>query len=473
MGGGLMQLVAYGAQDVYLTGNPQITFFKVVYRRHTNFSMESILQVWEGGTQGYPTTNTATIRRNGDLIYHMWIEMIGSDTCTFPSTPDSKRGVVNPGTKWIKYVELEIGGQRIDRLSGDWISTYHSLTQPNTSACSVTIREEHNTGQYPVANKHYINIQKEGTLFQHTSGTGGFHITSNVSGASIEYFQNNRFLVPLPFYFCKNPGLALPLISLQYHEVKIHLENTFTELFGGDPQGSEYKLWVDYIFLDTDERRRFSQLSHEYLIEQVQEQIVTDLERGAELSFNHPVKELVWISRDYLSGGQFYNATNSAHYFIEEGSRDLLGEFQLKFNGKDRFSPQDVTYFTRLQILNYHTGCGGVDLDGLDTNNKEHRPDNSIAVYSFALKPEEHQPSGTCNFSRLDHVELSCNPKPLSLLVKQRLIQTVQAYSSSNQPVNSDKLNGVSLGTQRAKVFAVNYNVLRIMNGMGGLAYAN
>ncbi len=255
-----------------------------------------------------------------------------------------------------------------------------------------------------VNGKNRINVEKEGTLFQHTSGTGGFHIVSNETNGLIDYFQNNRFLVPLPFYFCKNPGLALPLISLQYHEVKIHLENTFTELFSdGDPLGSEYKLWVDYIFLDTDERRRFSQLSHEYLIEQVQEQIVTDLERGAELSFNHPVKELVWISRDYLSGGQFYNASDhSSNYFKEEGSRDLLGEFQLKFNGKDRFSPQDVTYFTRLQILNYHTGCGGIDLDNIDTNHNEHRPDNSIAVYSFALKPEEHQPSGTCNFSRLE-----------------------------------------------------------------------
>ena len=129
-----MQLVAYGAQDVYLTGNPQITFFKVVYRRHTNFSIESILQVWEGGMAGHPTSNTATIRRNGDLVYRMWLEVIGSESCSLSSGT-----VKNPGTSWIKYVELEIGGQRIDKHSGDWLDTYYSLTQPNPTGCSLSM----------------------------------------------------------------------------------------------------------------------------------------------------------------------------------------------------------------------------------------------------------------------------------------------------------------------------------------------
>ena len=410
MGGGLMQLVAYGAQDVYLTGNPQITFFKVVYRRHTNFSIESILQVWEGGMAGHPTSNTATIRRNGDLVYRMWLEVIGSDNCELASTTNQ-----NPGTSWIKHVELEIGGQRIDKHSGDWLKTYYSLTQPNPTG-----------GSLCMDNSGYKNT---GTLFQFTSGSAGFNTENHNT-----WLQNNRFHVPLQFFFCRNPGLALPLIALQYHEVKVHVENTFKELFTeGSAGSSEYKLWVDYVFLDTDERRRFSQLSHEYLIEQVQEQIVTDLDSGSELSFNHPVKELVWISRD--------------------DSKRLVGEFQLKFNGKERFAPRDTSYFTRVQILDHHTGCGGVKVGSQKTSNF----DDSIAVYSFALKPEDHQPSGSCNFSRLDHVELTCHP------TKQ------PNYIISELSISADPV----VGTKQAKVFAVNYNVLRIMSGMGGLAYAN
>ena len=410
MGGGLMQLVAYGAQDVYLTGNPQITFFKVVYRRHTNFSIESILQVWEGGMAGHPTSNTATIRRNGDLVYRMWLEVIGSDNCELASTTNQ-----NPGTSWIKHVELEIGGQRIDKHSGDWLKTYYSLTQPNPTG-----------GSLCMDNSGYKNT---GTLFQFTSGSAGFNTENHNT-----WLQNNRFHVPLQFFFCRNPGLALPLIALQYHEVKVHVENTFKELFTeGSAGSSEYKLWVDYVFLDTDERRRFSQLSHEYLIEQVQEQIVTDLDSGSELSFNHPVKELVWISRD--------------------DSKRLVGEFQLKFNGKERFAPRDTSYFTRVQILDHHTGCGGVKVGSQKTSHF----DDSIAVYSFALKPEDHQPSGSCNFSRLDHVELTCHP------TKQ------PNYIISELSISADPV----VGTKQAKVFAVNYNVLRIMSGMGGLAYAN
>lgn len=420
MGGGLMQLVAYGAQDVYLTGNPQITFFKVVYRRHTNFSIESILQVWEGGMAGHPTSNTATIRRNGDLVYRMWLEVIGSDNCQL-ADPSAK----NPGTSWIKHVELEIGGQRIDKHSGDWLKTYYSLTQPNPTGGSLCMDN---------SSTPYKNT---GTLFQLTSGSAGFNLTG-----SQDWLQNNRFHVPLQFFFCRNPGLALPLIALQYHEVKVHVENTFKDLFKeGNAGSSEYKLWVDYVFLDTDERRRFSQLSHEYLIEQVQEQIVTDLDSGSELSFNHPVKELVWISREGTTGGQFSD------------SKRLVGEFQLKFNGKERFAPRDTSYFTRVQILDHHTGCGGVKANSATNSNF----DDSIAVYSFALKPEDHQPSGSCNFSRLDHVELTCHPTKQPIYIQNEV---------SN--INTDPV-----GTKQAKVFAVNYNVLRIMSGMGGLAYAN
>ena len=186
-----MQLVAYGAQDVYLTGNPQITFFKVVYRRHTNFSIESILQVWEGSMTGHPTSNTATIRRNGDLIYRMWLEVIGSQNCKFPlQDPSSSTYIENPGTWWIKNIELEIGGQRIDKHSGDWLETYYSLTQPNPNGGTLNVT--HNQSN----NMVYANY---GTLFQMTTGSADsvyFTITTifKIGSKTIDFiFLSNSF----------------------------------------------------------------------------------------------------------------------------------------------------------------------------------------------------------------------------------------------------------------------------------------
>ena len=126
MGGGLMQLVAYGAQDIYLTGNPQITFFKVVYRRHTNFSMESIKQTFDG-TVGFGNTVSATISRNGDLVQGMHIEFSPSDFFI----PLADIGVLgsNVGHSLIKEVEIEIGGQKIDKHYGHWFSVYEILTE--------------------------------------------------------------------------------------------------------------------------------------------------------------------------------------------------------------------------------------------------------------------------------------------------------------------------------------------------------
>ena len=227
MGGGLMQLVAYGAQDIYLTGNPQITFFKVVYRRHTNFSMESIEQTWNGNSAG--ATNgrcTATISRNGDLIHKMYLELKGVAHGT---------GKNNPSSYFIDTIELEIGGQTIDKHTGTWLETYAELFEPN------------HTGTVGLAVSGSVDI---GTSFQRMSGMGG---TTGVASINILHF------VPLRFWFCRNPGLALPLIALQYHEVKVILEHRAGNIFAS---GDSNKLWVDYIYLDTDERRRFAQVSH-------------------------------------------------------------------------------------------------------------------------------------------------------------------------------------------------------------------
>jgi len=386
MGGGLMQLVAYGAQDIYLTGNPQITFFKVVYRRHTNFSMEAIEQTWNGSNNTSGRC-TATISRNGDLVHRLYLEVSGTT-----------QGATDNLSSMITDVELEIGGQKIDKQSGKWMEVWAELTEPNTSGL-VAI--------------HAVPTVT-GTPFQRMSGMGGVHNAA----AAVHAF------IPLQFWFCRNPGLALPLIALQYHEVKVILNHLITATING---ASENKLWADYIYLDTDERRRFAQVSHEYLIEQVQEQSLAAAMTN-DLNFNHPVKELIWAGN--LDGDGTIN-TSLTNPFTAIGNTA-----HIKLNGHDRFSARDSRYFTRTQVWQHHTGGGGLNSQtaaGIGKSN------DSIAVYSFALKPEEHQPSGTCNFSRIDNAQL---------------------ITSANVPA-------------RVNMYAVNYNVLRIMSGMGGLAYSN
>jgi hypothetical protein len=379
-GGGLMQLVAYGAQDVYLTGNPQITFFKVVYRRHTNFSTEAIEQTINGSVAASSRV-TVTIARNGDLVGRTYL--------------DVNTGTVNKanyGHAMIDNVVLEIGGQQVDKHFGHWMETWAELTEPNANGQTYA----------PAAN---MAVTQGGTpvlatKFQRMAAAGGCTQTNVDLG---------HIFVPLQFSFCRNPGLALPLIALQYHEVKLNL--TLSADYGSGASG--LKVFCDYHYLDTDERRRFAQVSHEYLIEQVQYQSASN-STSNELNFNHPVKELVWT--DAYAAGDF-----SGNEVVTGGN------WHLKLNGHDRFAAREYRYFTRAQVWQHHTGYGSV------------MGEDQIAVYSFGLKPEEHQPSGTCNFSRIDN---------------SRLISSTAPGGSFN-------------------VYAVNYNVLRIMSGMGGLAYSN
>jgi hypothetical protein len=238
-----MQLVAYGAQDVYLTGNPQITFFKVVYRRHTNFSKELIEQTFNGSV-GPNKKVSCTISRNGDLVQEMYLYVNGSASVDAGADAND----------CIKTVELEIGGQKIDKHYTQWLDIYNDLFVSD---------EEH----------AYRSILAKG-----------------VNATASE------FILPLRFWFCRNPGLALPLIALQYHEVKVNIEfgANMCHQSDGAQSGS---LYVNYIYLDTDERRRFAQVSHEYLIEQVQHTGTESLASGADkirLNFNHPVKMLAW-----------------------------------------------------------------------------------------------------------------------------------------------------------------------------------
>ena len=307
----------------------------------------------------------------------------------------------------MNYVELEIGGQSIDKHYPDWLYIWNELTLP--------------------ASKQ-LGYQRM---------VGGDAALANA------YNTGATLYVPLEFWFCRNPGLALPLIALQYHEVKINIQfETLANLVKtttGTSTGSitSASLWVDYVFLDTDERRRFAQLSHEYLIEQLQftgSEAVTASANRIKLNFNHPVKELVWVlQRSTLSSNQWTNYVNADGYAVAatavnpvydwNGSNTMTAA-KLQLNGHDRFTQRDGDYFSLVQPYQHHTNI----------------PSNpGINVYSFALKPEEHQPSGTLNMSRIDTAVLS--------------------FTSSYAGV--------------IKTFAVNYNVLRVMSGMGGLAYSN
>ena len=422
MGGGLLQLVAYGAQDVYLTGNPQITFFKVVYRRHTNFAIEAIQQTFNG-TPNFGNRVTCQISRNGDLIHRMYLAVVN-----YYSTQE-----VCPyfGLRLINYVEIEIGGQKIDKHYSHWMYVWNELS-------------------LPISKKDAYKKMVGANDMLDPIGTAD-------AGANL--------YIPLEFWFCRNVGLALPLIALQYHEVKINILFETNENCRGTATPisplSSVSLWVDYIFLDTDERRRFAQLSHEYLIEQLQftgtESISSAAAIKPKLSFNHPCKELVWFCSsdhsanataankgvvnnnwvNYSSAVNSYTASSPVLYNPTSAitSTNPIKSAKLVLNGNDRFAARPGSYFNLIQPYQHH----------------ENIPSNpGINVYSFALKPEEHQPSGTLNMSRIDTAVLNLE-----------IDQTGTSYTST------------STFSKNLHVYAVNYNVLRILSGMGGLAYSN
>jgi hypothetical protein len=297
MGGGLMQLVAYGAQDIYLTGNPQITFFKVVYRRHTNFSMECIQQTIQGSSTigSSSSSGTVTISRNGDLVHKMFIS--------------SEIAGITDGEAIIKDVEIEIGGQTIDKHTKSWIQIWSELSTP--------AGKREGRGRMVCSKGHNKTI------------------TSNLAGPSS---ATSRVIVPLEFWFCRNAGLALPLIALQYHEVKLKF-NFGTSGATSVGVAAPIQLWCDYIYLDTDERRRFAQVSHEYLIEQVQIQQFS-ASSSLKLNFNHPVKELIWTE------------LSDTHY----------GSANIELNGHDRFTKQSPEYFQLKQPYDYHTAIPSQNL---------------------------------------------------------------------------------------------------------------
>jgi hypothetical protein len=535
MAGGLMQLVAYGAQDVFLTGTPEITFWKVSYRRHTNFAMESIEQTFQGQAD-FGRRVTCTISRNGDLFYRTYLQV------TLPEINQNYKNLSGQFTdgvyaRWMDFigehliaqVEVEIGGQRIDRQYGDWMHIWNQLT----------LSKEQQRGYYKmIGNTTQLTYITDPEFADIAGPCGAGNAPSQVC-APRKSLPETTLYIPLLFWFCKNPGLSIPLIALQYHEVKINLDirpigeclwavGSLTQTSGTATANPAYQqslvaasLYVDYIFLDSDERRKMAQNPHEYLIEQLQftgDESIGSSSNKIKLNFNHPVKELVWVVQpdkvvDYCGsltagsvlfkalGAQPFNYTdvvdalpNAIHafgsktgvsgqngYINENGlfgytagpSTTVESEYErwdsdasgptdiysyvsdagtfvmaetaldmhcwgenpcvtakLQLNGQDRFSEREGSYFDVVQPFQHHT----------------RNPDTGINVYSFALRPEEHQPSGTCNFSRIDNAVLQ-------LIVSSNAVGNVM--------------------TSKVRIYAVNYNILRVMSGMAGVAYSN
>jgi hypothetical protein len=476
-----MQLVAFGAQDVYLTGDPKVTFFQTQYKRHTNFAMECVQQTLSG-SGGNSGLFSVTLARTGDLVGDMFVALAPTVTNSANLTSTNSRvDMAWVAERAITSVDLYIGGQLIDKHYQTWFRLYSEVFLNDT--------KKHNYGRLA----SWANAQNPTTSL-------------------------GKVYLPLLFFFNRNPGLYLPLIALQYHEVRIDLNLSpyYTDYFGTNVP----EVWANYMYLDTAERERFAKNNHEYLIEQVQhvagDPVGTSSENAPSvirLAFNHPVKELIWCYQDpspitnrnamwnfstnvanvnmtvdpavvgsaytvfapnhvgapvlytpgpyisnlyvtatsgsvisgatILTGSSIAARSNVLYgnaFWVEGGLSNAgvanvtsgyevgpLHKFKLMLNGTDRFNEQMGKYFNQYQPYQYHSGY----------------PYPGIYVYSFALKPEELQPSGACNFSRIDMAQVAIS---LKTGAPSNLLQ---------------------------KMFAVNYNVLRIQSGMGGLAFSN
>lgn len=449
-------------QDIYLTGNPQITFFKVIYRRHTNFAIESIEQTFNGQAD-WGKKVICPISRNGDLINRCYLRVETPEVVIPPPATGSDKTVFRwlnwLGHVMIKTAEIEMGGQKIDKHYGEWLHIWNELTQ---------------TQGHALGYANMVGNTPDLTEMQWIADDGTTNGLQDNSGNLL--IKSKPLYIPLQFWFCRNPGLALPLIALQYHDVKITLELRDVKdcYFAGTEDSSgnytadlnlvrpgslpSAALYVNYIYLDSDERRRFAQVSHEYLIDQLQftgDESTSQVNNKFKMNMNHPVKELVWVVQpdshfeNGTMGKQWFNFTDDSS---ESPIQNVLGggasggsqyvqtsaffgsgenpvaQCKIQLNGHDRFSERDGRYFNLVQPYEVHTNI----------------PSQGINVFSFGLHPEDFQPSGTCNFSRIDNATLN-------LQLTEKSVKTASGPRSC-----------------RVKIFGKNYNVLRVLSGMGG-----
>ena len=432
MTGGLLQLACYGAQDIYLTGNPQITFFVAVYRRYTNFAIQNISQYFNGNSD-FGQKVYCLVDRIGDLINQVFLRVKLPSLQNFNYVDEGGNLVeyywVNSvGHAIVKIIEIEIGGVVVDRQYGLWLEIWSELTVPVNKR----------PGFYEMIGKseNPINLANNGEL---------------------------DLYVPLYFWFCKNIGLSLPLIALQSQEVRFNVTfRKYEELIissNGLPldlgsnslEITQTYLDIDYIFLEDNERKIFAKNNHQYLIEQLQvyatsmtsnglrqdptnplkKDRIPDLNQNILLNFNNPVKELVWVIQNStvlsvypFGGNEWFNFSTQSYKNGKINGSDPLINGKLIFEGQDLIDIKPAKYFRTVVPYQRHTNT----------------PNNFIYNYCFSTNPEDFQPSGSCNFSRIDS-------QLLYMEISDQLIDPI------------------------ITVFATNYNILNIAGGMAGVEY--
>ena len=512
MPGGVLQLAAYGAQDFYLTGNPQISFFKTVYRRYTNFAMEYYSLAPENNI-GLSETDTTTyifsIKRHGDLVSDMYFEFVLPNISSLDT--EKFRWIENIGFNIIHSTRIYIGGNLIDQNYGEWFDIWNELTNTETDS--------------PGFNDMIGNIPE---LFDPEEAPAQIGYPTNTVQSFIPTILEKKVRVPLIYWFNRNPALSIPLVSLQYHPVEVHIElrkisdlytviDDFDKIIKPSPDLPEYKsrysiqnftddaevtfiengvektlinftiqprLLVNYIYLDKTEMAKFAKSEHKFLITQVKKNEFKNVigSKTLELELQHPTSFMVIICKrtdvdlrnDWNNYTTWINSNEPPYaknftnrYFEKFGNDELLQErvinisrifpptpqnqlqekyemkkkpyilksLLLKLNGTDRFAEQDPEYFNFLQPNSF----------------SKRIPKKGIFFYSFSINPFDYQPSGSCNFSRFNNIEL--------------FIETVDSPTVTSL---SEKLYKFDIN-----VYTVNYNILRIISGMGNLEFAN
>jgi hypothetical protein len=425
MPGGFMQISIFGSQDIYLTGNPQITFFKFIFKRHTHFSFQTINIPINDAKFG--DKYSIILPRNGDLISKCFIKI---------DTPEITGTNINyyeeTAHNMIKSVELQIGEIIIDKHYDIWFSIWNALTLPKSKELSY---------YKLIGNINYIPSLSADNKFILTQPTNTLN--------------DYTFYIPLQFWFCRHINLALPYCALQYNDIKLIIEFNTTNKIITDSKNLFMKsasIDIDYIYLDNEERDKFINTSHEYLIEQLQyngNESLNKQKNIINMDFKNPIKELIWTTTNNSS------ITNLDFRESLSSNKNPTESAKILLNGVELFNEKNGRYFSEVQPYQHHSNIPhntlinkthyyhGAEYTTYTNINSTNFTKRGINVYSFALKPEEIQPTGFCNFSKLDDASLVLN-------------LTDTAYSQ---------------GGNKLHLFATSYNVLRISNDVCELLY--
>lgn len=408
MSSGRVQLASVGAQDEYITGTPEITYFLKRFKHHTRFAIET-MDTGLDGDNTFGGTVRCTVPRKGDLIRSMFLRVELSAL-----VPDTYGYTDSIGHALIEYADLIIGGQIIERITGEYMEIYSEFSVSNSQQKAIEML-----------------VGKTGTR----TGLG--------SASSANYYPR-IFVIPLPFYFYRHDSMSIPLSALTRHEVEVvvklrKLENLVVNAAGPAvvPTGSivSISMPIEYVFLTDEENKFIREQSTDYVITQLQMSRFT-IDAGVtevtmRTQFINPVKELYFVIQnqdvvepDILTGNDWFNFTNSQQTNFPQGEQ--LDSLELTFNNETRLSKDvaNALYLRYVHPMQFHTRIS----------------DRTVYNYSFSLNPENHIPSGQVNMSRIQNKLLKLTTTP-----------------------NSKKRD--------VRIYALNYNILRINSGLGGLIF--